>query len=77
MVMVLLGLWLAPETSWGRRWEGRERVIEPVSSPRAEEVQSRLAASLFDQIPRAARAAGAVRLTESRQSRCSHPVPNR
>ena len=51
LVMALLGLWLAPETSWGRRWEGGERIVEPALPLSATQMQSRLAASLFDQIP--------------------------
>lgn len=51
LVMVLLGLWLAPETSWGRRREIQDGAVEPISPPSAGEVQSRLTASLFDQIP--------------------------
>ena len=51
VVMVLLGLWLVPETAWGRRFDGREPVIEPAPPPNAAEIQSRLADSLFDQIP--------------------------
>ena len=51
LVMLLLGLWLAPEAAWGRRRESHERIVEPATTPSGAEVQSRLADSLFDQIP--------------------------